>query len=256
MIHVCRHFTSDPRQLAELRAVVRDCCRQSWTDGAPKETLDRVELAVQEAAANILRHAYRGAVDEPIRLELDADADRLSLTLSHDGDDFDPTAVPRPAFDGSREGGFGLYLIHQCMDEVRYIHGEAGRRGIHLVKYRAKPGKGKPMDVFLETFGAVAVATINAEHLDVSNADDMKAGMEPILRDVRKVVLDLHRVEFVDSRGCGVILSCLKHLAERGGDLKLCAVTKPVRSVFDLIRLHKMCDITDTREQAIEAFRQ
>ena len=254
MIQICREFTSEPAQLAELRGVVRDSCRQAWSVGPRDETIDRVILAVQEAAANILIHAYRSEVGRPIRLDLKADAKQVGLTLTHDGADFDPSVVPPPAFDGTRPGGFGVYLINQCMDEVCYIHGEPGRRGVRLVKHRAEGARRIPMNVMVEMFGDVAVVTLNAEQLEVSNADDVRAGMEPVLRDSSKVVMDMSRVEFVDSRGCGVILSCLKNLAEKRGDLKLCRVNKPVRTVFDLIRLHKMCEITDTREQAIKAF--
>lgn len=254
MIHICREFTSEPVQLAELRGVVRDCCRQAWSVGARDETIDRVILAVQEAAANILVHAYRGQPGHPIRLAMEADEQRISLTLTHDGIDFDPSVVPPPDFDGSRPGGFGVYLMHQCMDEVRYFHGEPGRRGVRMVKLRAVGARRMMMNVMVEMFGDVAVVTLNAEQLEVGNADDVRAGLEPVLRDCSKIVLDMSRVEFVDSRGCGVILSCLKHLAEKKGDLKLCRVNKPVRTVFDLIRLHKMCEITDTREQALKAF--
>jgi anti-anti-sigma factor len=255
VITIRRAFTSDPGQLAELRGLVRDACRTSWADGTDDEALSRVELAVQEAATNILRHAYRGDHTGAIRMELTAGPDALDLRLLHEGADFDPTAVPPPAFDGSRAGGFGVYLIHQCMDHVCYIHGETGRRGVRLVKYRASPGREKPMNLVVETFGDVTVVTLNGEQLEVGTADDVKADLDKAIDGARKVVIDLSRVQFVDSRGCGVILSCLKRLAERGGDLRLCRVNKPVRTVFDLIRLHKMCDITDTRDQAIQAFR-
>ena len=106
----------------------------------------------------------------------------------------------------------------------------------------------------VETFGAVLVVTLNAEQLEIGNADDMREALDRAVGDAKKVVLDLGRVEFVDSRGCGVILSCLKHLAERGGDLKLCRVNKPVRTVFDLIRLHRICEILGTRDEAVRAF--
>jgi serine/threonine-protein kinase RsbW len=255
VIHIRQEFTSDPDQLAELRAVVGAACRQAWADEAPDDTVQRVQLAVQEAATNILRHAYQGDSAGPIRAELTADSDRLTLTLTHDGADFDPTAVPPPAFDGTRAGGFGVYLIHQCMDHVCYVHGEPGRRGVTMVKHRAAPVGEKPMNLVVETFGDVMMITLNAEQLEVGNADDMRLALDQAIGDAKKVALDLGRVEFVDSRGCGVILSCLKHLAERSGDLKLCRVNKPVRTVFDLIRLHKMCEITDTRDQAIQAFR-
>ena len=254
MIHVHREFTSDPADLAELRGLVRNCCRQKWADAARDEVLDRVQLAVQEAGANIVRHAYDGVHGRPIHLDLDADAEHVVVTLRHHGTDFDPAIVPPPSFDGSRCGGFGLYLIHQCMDGVLYIHGEPGRRGIRLARHRDTPVREKPMNVLVETFGEVAVVSLHVEQLDVANADDVRAAIEPVLVDHAKVVLDFARVEFIDSRGCGVILSCLKRLAERGGDLKICRVTEPVRSVFSLIRLHKMCDIVDTREAAIRAF--
>ena len=40
-----------------------------------------------------------------------------------------------------------------------------------------------------------------------------------------------------------------------GGDLKLCNVTKPVRALFELIRMHRIFDIVNTREEAVQAFR-
>ncbi len=254
MIQIRQEFTSDPTHLAELRGAVRECCRRAWSTGPRDEVVDRIVLAVQEAAANILIHAYRRIPGRPIRLEANANDEQVKLILTHDGADFDPSAVPLPSFDGSRSGGFGVYLINQCMDEVYYIHGDVGQRGIRLTKFRATGMKGTTMNLLVEMFGDLAVVTVNAEQLEVSNADEVRAGMDPVIRDCRKVVMDLNRVDFVDSRGCGVILSCLKHLAEKGGDLKLCRVTPPVRTVFDLIRLQKMCDITETREEAMKAF--
>jgi anti-sigma B factor antagonist len=110
------------------------------------------------------------------------------------------------------------------------------------------------MQPTVEKVGNVAVVTVNLEQLDASNADDFRRDMTPVLQESRKVVLDLHRVQFVDSRGCGAILSCLKHLSGAGGDLKLCNVAKPVKTVFELIRLHRICEITNTRDEAIKAF--
>ena len=107
------------------------------------------------------------------------------------------------------------------------------------------------MQPTVEKVGDVAVVTLNIDQLDASNAEDFKRQMAPVFQDARKVVLDLSRVQFVDSRGCGAILSCLKRLSESGGDLKLCNVTRNVRTVFDLIRLHRICQIVGTRDEAV-----
>jgi anti-sigma B factor antagonist len=111
------------------------------------------------------------------------------------------------------------------------------------------------MEPVVEKVGDVAVVTITSEQLDASNAEDFRNFMAPVLQECSKLVLDLDRVQFVDSRGCGAILSCLKHVSAAGGDLKLCHINKPVRTVFELIRLHRICEILDTREAAIGAFK-
>ena len=256
MVRLSQEFCGDLKHLTELRRLVRESCRQAWGADTDDEQLGRIELAVQEAASNIIRHAFDGREDEKLELVLDADADQLRLTLYHRGKDFDPQQIRPPSFDGSRSGGFGHFLIDQCMDEVRYIHDDAGRRGIRMIKRRKAVSKEENrMQLLTETFGDVAAVAVHTEQLDASNADDFVHEMEPTLKDHAKVVLDLGRVNFVDSRGCGAILSCLRRVTEKGGDLRLCRVTRPVRIVFDLIRLHRICTITDTKEQAVESFK-
>jgi len=72
-----------------------------------------------------------------VEVAVAADADRVCVTLSHQGKPFDPDAVAPPAFDGSRECGFGLYLIRQAVDELTYFQDERGRHAIRLVKLRS-----------------------------------------------------------------------------------------------------------------------
>jgi anti-anti-sigma factor len=110
------------------------------------------------------------------------------------------------------------------------------------------------MESMVEKVGDVTIIAVNGQYLDSSNADAFRAAIAPALKGCRKLVLDLERIEFVDSRGCGAILSCLKHVSAAGGDLKLCGVAAPVRMTFELIRLHIICEIVNTREEAVQAF--
>jgi anti-sigma B factor antagonist len=110
------------------------------------------------------------------------------------------------------------------------------------------------MDVVIERAGDVLVATPVVEHLDLSNSDSFRNEVVSALAGSHKLVLDLGRVQFIDSRGCGAIISCLKHVSAEGGDLKLCHVQSGVRSVLELIRLHRICEILATRDQAIHSF--
>jgi anti-sigma B factor antagonist len=108
----------------------------------------------------------------------------------------------------------------------------------------------------VDKVGDVTVVAVNEDQLDASNADALRRALAPVLQDCRKVVLDLGRVQFMDSRGCGVILSCLKHVSKAGGDLKLCRATEPVQMVFELIRMQSICEVLNTREEAVAAFQK
>ena len=110
------------------------------------------------------------------------------------------------------------------------------------------------MELTRDKVGNVTVVTVQGEHLDAGNTKDFKQDVSTTVEPNAKVVLDLSRVQFVDSSGCGAILSYLRQLKSAGGDLKLCAVTKPVRSLFELVRMHRVFDIFNTREEAVKAF--
>lgn len=137
MERVSRVFLSDVHHLAEMRHFVRQTCQSAWGVGATEETLNLLELAVSEAATNIVLHAYKGACDRPIELVVAVEPEQVTVSLFHYGLDFDRNSVPPPVFDG-RESGYGLYLINQAVDELSYFHDDCGRSGIRLVKKRAK----------------------------------------------------------------------------------------------------------------------
>jgi anti-sigma regulatory factor (Ser/Thr protein kinase) len=70
-------------------------------------------------------------------------SDRIAITLTHAGKPFDPRLVPTPDFEGTRECGFGVYLIKRCVENVSYACDEKGINQITLVKERA-PTPGRP----------------------------------------------------------------------------------------------------------------
>src|SRR5262245_56027558 len=101
-----RHFTSDLEQLTEIRTFVRDRSHRIWSDAAAGEALARLELAVSEAATNIMLHAYQREAGKPIDVLVEGDERQISVTMYHKGCAFDPESISPPAFDGSRQTGF------------------------------------------------------------------------------------------------------------------------------------------------------
>jgi anti-sigma B factor antagonist len=110
------------------------------------------------------------------------------------------------------------------------------------------------MKLLQKKFNDVAVVTLSGDLLDASIVGEFKREMTPVLQTEYRVVLDLNNIQFVDSSGVGAILSCLRTLNAEGGELKICSLTKPVRALFELVRMHKIFDIFETRELAVESF--
>lgn len=99
----------------------RACAEEAGFD--PREA-HRVELAMDEACANIVDHAYAGA---PGFIKLSAriqPGEMLSFTVIDRGRPFDPETARRApgggALDEISVGGLGLFIIGETMDEVLF----------------------------------------------------------------------------------------------------------------------------------------
>ncbi|HXH14024.1 MAG TPA: SpoIIE family protein phosphatase [Alphaproteobacteria bacterium] len=127
---------SDLHDLRRARAFVRAVCRDLPSAPLDADSVAALELAVNEAASNIMKHAYHGRADQWIHLEAEAFSGKVTVRLYHQGEPFDPSTVAPPALDGSQESGFGMYLIAQSVDDVRYARDAHGRSCVALVKVR------------------------------------------------------------------------------------------------------------------------
>ncbi|HUA18840.1 MAG TPA: STAS domain-containing protein [Bryobacteraceae bacterium] len=110
------------------------------------------------------------------------------------------------------------------------------------------------MEIPVDNVDGVTVAAMPVDELDASNSNEFKRDIAPVIQAQTKLVLDLSQLRFVDSSGLGAMLSCLRQLSAKGGDLKLCSMSKQVRALFELVRMHRIFDIYPTREEAVHAF--
>lgn len=132
--HAGMEVHSSPTELDSMRRLVEWFCRERAKPPLADAEIESLVLAVNEAASNILNHAYWGDRDRRLQLNLEAFPGRVHVEMSDWGQSFDLSAVAPPAFDGSRPGGFGVYIISQCVDEFRYYRDDLGRNCLSLEK--------------------------------------------------------------------------------------------------------------------------
>jgi anti-sigma B factor antagonist len=93
--------------------------------------------------------------------------------------------------------------------------------------------------------------TVDSEHLDAGNAPEFKKLIQPLLDANELLVIDMQELKFVDSSGLGALLSCLRSMNNKQSRLMLVGMNKPVRALFELVRMHRIFAIYNTLEEAL-----
>ena len=107
--------TSDPAHLAEVRRACEAFCVECGLDA---EATGDVGLCVNEAMANVTRHAYDGATDKPVEISGWFDGGAVHISVRDWGSGELPPS--RPHFDPLTPGGLGLVCLRKLLDDVVY----------------------------------------------------------------------------------------------------------------------------------------
>jgi len=83
-------------------------------------------------------------------------------------------------------------------------------------------------------------------NLDVDSGTVLTTALDQVLsRPVPRVVVDLSGVEFCDSTGMNVLLSCLRRVRERGGELEIASPKPAVRKILQVTGLDSVFTLVD-----------
>ena len=129
-------FSAKFEYLDEIREFVGDIARAS---GFGDKDIYNIQLAADEAASNIIEHAYEGISDGQLEISCGMKDGAILIVMVDHGESFDPSAIPLPDLKADlserKIGGLGIFLMRKLMDEVHY---EAGRKGNVLTMTKRK----------------------------------------------------------------------------------------------------------------------
>jgi anti-sigma regulatory factor (Ser/Thr protein kinase) len=105
--------------------LVRDLtARMACSCGFDAKVASQIALAVDEAATNVLEHAYAGAPDRVVEFRFEDRGPDLRIEILDSGAMVDPRAVPSLDLDRyvseRRTGGLGMVLMERIMDSVTF----------------------------------------------------------------------------------------------------------------------------------------
>lgn len=78
---------------------------------------------------------------------------------------------------------------------------------------------------------------------------------EMIDQGKKKVIIDLAKVDWMNSTGLGILISGLTTMRNNGGELKLANVTEKIQSLLTITKLITVFETFDSVIQAVESFR-
>ena len=106
---------ADARLLPRTRQAVAGYLEEAGTE---EDARADVVLALDEACANVIRHAFPNGTLGTIRLRAEIGDDAVTVQVEDDGVGFDPDATTgRP--DPEQTSGRGLYMIRKLMTTVQ-----------------------------------------------------------------------------------------------------------------------------------------
>lgn len=116
---------NETKHLATVRQTAMEVLELTPLD---QKTRNKIVVAVDEALANVVEHAYQGG-QGPIELVFAVDPERLQVIIRDNGVRFDPgDGGIKSSIDIHQhirlglKGGLGMFLMRQIMDEVQYLH--------------------------------------------------------------------------------------------------------------------------------------
>ncbi len=110
------------------------------------------------------------------------------------------------------------------------------------------------MKVDREVENGVDVVSPAEKRIDAAVAVEFKGFLtEVVAKGTAGLIIDLSRVEFIDSSGLGCIISALKKIGDKG-NLRIASARGQVADMFDLTRLDKVFQLYDSKESALAAF--
>jgi len=114
---LCKYkFTAKPAELQYMRQEVRNVLENT---GCQKLCIDRLILAVNEAAMNIIQHAY-GDEGGDIHIEILRSEEDLLFRLTDSACPIDPRCVKSRDLNDIRPGGLGVHFMKEIMDEIQF----------------------------------------------------------------------------------------------------------------------------------------
>jgi serine/threonine-protein kinase RsbW len=126
---------SNPKYLSVVRSVT---VKVGQVDGIREELLEDIRLAVDEACANVIKHAYRGDTSGKIVIKYTTTPDNYQVIITDNGIKAYNYLLKGRDLDDVRPGGLGIHFIKRVFDVFELDEKKKKGNRLILIKHLRK----------------------------------------------------------------------------------------------------------------------
>lgn len=237
----------------QIRSIVQFINSGAERAGFDAKVRFQIELACDEAANNIIEHAYGGNSDAHIAVRYRVEAGAFRISLHDSGTPFAPAMVNPPTtlsdetpIDNVAIGGLGMHMMRRAMDEVDYQFGDDGNT-VTMVKWLPPQG----VAWYRKLLNGVDLVSV-LDRLDADTNSELETLLHALVSaESPKIVVDLSASPYVNSGGLRVLVAAWRTLHRQGGTIVLAGLNGELHEIFSMVGFDKIFHIFESSDAAI-----
>ena len=112
------------------------------------------------------------------------------------------------------------------------------------------------MKIAVKNIGDIVVLSVHGSIMSEPDAMQFRKSIYSVLeKDIRKIVVDIKKVERMSSTGLGAIMAAMASVKTRGGELCVANATKKTGPLFIVTKLVRVLKLFESVEKALTSFR-
>ena len=118
-------------------------CARDWISalaqqaGLSSQESYELQLVLNEACTNSIKHAYFSEKGHIIKMSATISNDQICIVIRDFGEKADLWKYQKPNLENSPDSGYGLYIMYQLMDEVRFNLSHIEGTELTMIKHRS-----------------------------------------------------------------------------------------------------------------------
>lgn len=204
----------------------------------PSELTMSINLGIEEAVGNIIKHGYPGGETSEIILRVSFAPEELTFLIIDEGVPFDLSRIKEHdaplALEQQLTEGLGLFLIRRTMDSVSYTT-IASQNYFALTKKISNTFQPEvTMRINKCKIEDIIILAIEGR-LDTLNAHKLETATQELLQEpTLNIIINCEGLTYISSSGLRSFILLQKNITRRSGSLVLEAMKPEIRKIFDL----------------------